>query len=265
MRTFNFKSYWNTFKWMMFSSYRELLTTFGAVILGTFILEEFMVSPAFNRYNGDVQTLNTIMIFTMFTFLGSLWTMYGASRTFGDIKSRHSAITMLMHPATNLEKFVARVTYYTFLWTLIAIIGFVIGDVVRYCFNAVTGWNYGTPLLIVSGGRIARFMYDDQLTPDLIAEVGNMVFAVLIWGHSVFVLGSAFFRPNRFLLTSITLCIIQTLLGTFIPTNLGMKMLDSTFSTVDILPCILLAALHYWLAYKLFTRMQVINNKWINL
>jgi hypothetical protein len=23
--------------------------------------------------------------------------------------------------------------------------------------------------------------------------------------------------------------------------------------------------IHYWLSYKLFTRMQVINNKWLNV
>jgi hypothetical protein len=27
----------------------------------------------------------------------------------------------------------------------------------------------------------------------------------------------------------------------------------------------LLIAFHYWASYKLFTRMQVINNKWLNV
>lgn len=265
MRTFSFKQYWNTFKWMMFSSHRELLTLFGGITLGTFVFEEFMVSPAFHRYNIDNNTMNIVMIFSFYVFFGSLWVMYGASRTFGDIKSRHSAITMLMHPATNLEKFAARLTYYSVLWTLMAVVGATLGDVLRYCFNIIIGWNTGTPMLICSGGRLMRFMYEDELTTKLIVEVSGIVCAAALWGHSVYVLGSAFFRRNRFLLTSITLCIMQTLFAAFLPTRLGESLLNSTFSAGKALPCLLFAALHYWLAYKLFTRMQVINNKWINL
>ena len=265
MRTFSFRQYWNTFKWMMFSNHRELLTLFGGITLGTFVFEEFIVSPMFRRNGGDVVTLNLVMIFSFYLFFGNLWVMYGASRTFGDIKSRHSAITMLMHPATNLEKFAARITYYSVLWTLLAVVGATLGDVLRYGFNIIVGWNADTPILGTSGSTLMRFMYEDELTAKLIVEVTYLVFSVSLWVHSVYVLGSAFFRRNRFLLSTITLCIVQTFLAAFLPSSVVDVALNSTFSGFEALPALMFAAFHYWLAYILFTRMQVINNKWINL
>ena len=170
-----------------------------------------------------------------------------------------------MHPATNLEKFLARITYYTILWIVITVVGATLGDILRYCFNSITDWHADTPMLITSLDTWTKLPFDNEKNTKDIAEAIVFTTALSIWTHSFYVLGSAFFRRNRFLFTTITLCIVQIAAGSVIPYTpvFGQSGLD--FTTLAAIPMIALAAVQYWLAYFIFTRMQVINNKWISL
>lgn len=265
MRTFSFKSYWNTFKWMMFSNYRDLLTIFGGIIIATIVLEEFYLLTAFGTDVTNEGMVNSIFGIFIFGFFGNIWMLYGASRTFADIKERQSAITMLMHPATNLEKYAARITYYTILWALLAVVGIFIGDTVRCSFNAITGWHTGKPIFIEPADEIIKALFQDKLSFGLIVRTIFSLSSFAIWGHSFYVLGSAFFRRNQFLFTTIAVIIVQSFVGTLSTNYLDESLYNNQIIFENILPLYVLGAIHYWLAYKLFTRMQVINNKWINL
>lgn len=265
MRRFNFKSYWNTFKWMMFSNHRDLLAILGGITLAAAVAEEMITMMTFNGTEVNDYDIQLMAMAFFLSFLGSAWMMYGASRTFADTKSRHAAITLLMHPATNLEKFLARITYYTILWIVITVVGATLGDILRYCFNNITDWHADTPMLITSLDMWAKLPFDNEKNTKDIAEAIVFTTALSIWTHSFYMLGSAFFRRNRFLFTTITLCIVQIAAGSVIPYTpvFGQSGLD--FTTLAAVPMIALAAVQYWLAYFIFTRMQVINNKWINL
>lgn len=265
MRRFNFKSYWNTFKWMMFSNHRDLLAILGGITLAAAVAEEMITMMTFNGTEVNDYDIQLMAMAFFLSFLGSAWMMYGASRTFADTKSRHAAITLLMHPATNLEKFLARITYYTILWIVITVVGATLGDILRYCFNNITDWHADTPMLITSLDMWAKLPFDNEKNTKDIAEAIAFTTALSIWTHSFYMLGSAFFRRNRFLFTTITLCIVQIAAGSVIPYTpvFGQSGLD--FTTLAAIPMIALAAVQYWLAYFIFTRMQVINNKWINL
>lgn len=265
MRTFSFKSYWNTFKWMMFSNYRDLLTLFAAVILGTAVVEELVTLTITAPAARGEGMLKMFVMASFLAFLGSVWMMYGASRTFVDFKTRQSAITLLMHPATNLEKFFARLTYSTVLWAVIGIVGIFFGDVLRYCFNAVLGWNNYTPMLVTSLDKVAQVAGTDPQLGVGVAKLTFIMFCTYAWGHSIYVLGSAFFRRNRFLLTSVALCVLQIVLAACFPLLPTVNLFDAGVSTAEIGVLLVPAAVHYWLAFFIFRRMQVINNKWINV
>ena len=265
MRKFNFKSYWNTFKWMMFSNHRDLLAILGGITLAAAVAEEMITMMTFNGTEVNDYDIQLMAMAFFLSFLGSAWMMYGASRTFADTKSRHAAIALLMHPATNLEKFLARITYYTILWLVITVVGATLGDILRYCFNSITDWHADTPMLITSLDTWTKLPFDNEQNTKDIAEAIVFTTALSIWTHSFYMLGSAFFRRNRFLFTTITLCIVQIAAGSVIPYTpvFGQSGLD--FTTLAAIPMIALAAVQYWLAYFIFTRMQVINNKWISL
>lgn len=265
MRTFSFKSYWNTFKWMMFSNYRDLLTLFAAVILGTAVTEELLTLSITSGYEISQDTIRLFAMAMFLVFLFSVWMMYGASRTFVDFKTRQSAITLLMHPATNLEKFFARLTYSTALWAVIGIVGIFFGDVLRYCFNGILGWNNSTPMLITSLDKVTQVGGTDPQLGVSVAKLTFITFCTYTWGHSIYVLGSAFFRRNRFLLTSVALCVLQILFAACLPVLPTVSLFDADVSTAEIGILLVPAAGHYWLAFVIFRRMQVINNKWINV
>lgn len=265
MRRFNFKSYWNTFKWMMFSNHRDLLAILGGITLAAAVAEEMITMMTFNGTEVNDYDIQLMAMAFFLSFLGSAWMMYGASRTFADTKSRHAAIALLMHPATNLEKFLARITYYTILWLVITVVGATLGDILRYCFNNITDWHADTPMLITSLDTWTKLPFDNEKNTKDIAEAIGFTTALSIWTHSFYVLGSAFFRRNRFLFTTITLCIVQIAAGSVIPYTPVFGQSGPDFTTLAAIPMIALAAVQYWLAYFIFTRMQVINNKWISL
>lgn len=265
MRTFNMKSYWDTFKWMMFSNKRTLLSLFGGVMLGAAVIEEMVLATHGVSSGEDEDPFLLITMLVFLTFSGCIWMMCGASRTFADTSKRHSAITLLMHPATNLEKYLARLTYYTVLWFVIALVGSVLGDMLRWCFNALTGWHAGVPVLIMSASSEVNRQLLYGVSAEEVFKAFCLIASTSFWAHSFYVLGSAFFRRNRFLLTSAALCILQVSTGSFVPLLPGVSFFSDGVSWGMTIPTFMLAALHYWLAYVLFTRMQVINNKWINV
>ena len=259
MRRFNFNSYWNTFKWMMFSNHRDLLAILGGITLAAAVAEEMITMMTFNGTEVNDYDIQLMAMAFFLSFLGSAWMM------FADTKSRHAAIALLMHPATNLEKFLARITYYTILWLVITVVGATLGDILRYCFNNITDWHADTPMLITSLDTWTKLPFDNEKNTKDIAEAIAFTTALSIWTHSFYVLGSAFFRRNRFLFTTITLCIVQIAAGSVIPYTPVFGQSGFDFTTLAAIPLIALAAVQYWLAYFIFTRMQVINNKWISL
>lgn len=265
MRRFNFKSYWNTFKWMMFSNHRDLLAILGGITLAAAVAEEMITMMTFNGTEVNDYDIQLMAMAFFRSFLGSAWMMYGASRTFADTKSRHATIALLMHPATNLEKFLARITYYTILWIVITVVGATLGDILRYCFNSITDWHADTPMLITSLDTWTKLPFDNEKNTKDIAEAIVFTTALSIWTHSFYVLGSAFFRRNRFLFTTITLCIVQIAASSAMPNISVFGQSGPDFTTLAAVPLIALSAVQYWLAYFIFTRMQVINNKWISL
>ena len=98
--------------------------------------------------------------------------------------------------------------------------------------------------------------------------------------HSLFIVGGTLFRRQPFLLTCATIAIVVILLGTILNQmdvsfdfKTGVldentrKIITTFHPAFYILHSVLcpLVIFHYWLSYKLFTRMQVINNKWLNV
>ena len=91
------------------------------------------------------------------------------------------------------------------------------------------------------------------------------------WVHSLYILGGALFRRRQFVLTTLAHCIIGLAF-----TPIIVDFVDSLDkATAEQMFCIvmwtagsvftLLFLLNWWLSYKIFRRMQVINNKWLNL
>ena len=108
-KSFKFNNMWHTFQWMLFSNRRQLITYFIGIIIATFVGGELLVLDL-NHSNiaaRDIyfqENYNAASLYLVYLFAYGLWMLYGANQMFDFMKSKQSAITYLMHPATVAEK-----------------------------------------------------------------------------------------------------------------------------------------------------------------
>lgn len=102
--------------------------------------------------------------------------------------------------------------------------------------------------------------------------VGMLLLSLTIFTHSFFTLGGTVFRKSATLLTicsSFILMFLTALLSSFVDADVLRHLVQSiepnTFGWLMVMVLLLLSAFNYWAAYKLFTHMQIINNKWFNI
>jgi len=225
--------------------------------------EEFL--HTYNNYVG--QTLGFGVIFFCFSML------FGASFLFAGMKDTRKRSAFLLWPVSNLEKYIISLLL-SILWLAVITIGaYVLADALRVFIDWVTGrvviW--GLPLIANRILGPAPFEY---------WQIAWMLFAWVFYIHSLYIVGGTLFRRQQFLLTSATIAVVGILLVmilnqidpqiNFITGNWDMKTETYTwifypfFYVLNTTLCLLIV-FHYWASYKLFTRIQVINNKWLNV
>lgn len=225
--------------------------------------EEFL--HTYNNYVGS--TTGFGVIFFCFSML------FGASFLFAGMKDTRKRSAFLLWPVSNLEKYIISLLL-SILWLAVITIGaYLLADALRVFIDWVTGrvviW--GLPKIIDGVFGPAPFEY---------WQTAWMLFAWVFYIHSLYIVGGTLFRRQQFLLTSATIAVVSILLVmilnqinpqiNFITGNWDMKTETYTqifhpfFYILNTTLCLLIV-FHYWASYKLFTRMQVINNKWLNV
>ena len=226
-------------------------------------VEEFL--HTYGNYVG--QTAGFGVIFFCFSML------FGASFLFAGMKDTRKRSAFLLWPVSNLEKYIISLLL-SILWLAVITIGaYLLADTLRVFIDWVTGrvviW--GLPKIIDGVFGPAPFEY---------WQTAWMLFAWVFYIHSLYILGGTLFRRQQFLFTSATIAVVGILLVmilnqinpqiNFITGNWDMKTETYTqifhpfFYVLNTTLCLLIV-FHYWASYKLFTRMQVINNKWLNV
>ena len=177
---------------------------------------------------------------------------------FDFMESKQSAITYLMHPATVAEKYVARLVYVSLLWAMIGGVGLLVGDFLRWIINVVTLCSHPQMAIVYFWEQILKPLAL-ELCGDSSVRVGiSLVNVIYRWIYTFYILGSAVFRRYRLLLTTATLVFIMVC---FINSDIfyeGRVVLAYVIF-------IILSIANIVGSYLLFKRMQVINNKWLNI
>lgn len=202
--------------------------------------------------------------------------LFFASFLFSQMKDTRSRSAYLLWPVSNLEKYVISLLHSIVLAAVLTIAAYVLADVLRVFVDLVTGriiiW--GVPKLVYTISHNSAF------------DGWRMIWMTLVWMlyfHSLYIVGGTLFRRHQFLMTSGTILVTAILL-TIIVNQItwsggGFNFITSTWDektltyTQTFHPAFyiintvvsLLVVFHYWASYKLFTRMQVINNKWLNV
>ena len=200
-----------------------------------------------------------------------MFMLVAASRIFVPEQKKPGRINMLVLPATLFEKFAARWVYAVVYTLLAGVLAFVITDVLVQLFCLIKGWQVSwMTLTFLHDMTILGEVNDANATLDVVRFIDGYV--ALFAFHGLFVLGAVLFRRNNFIITFGIFLAVSYLL------MLGVMSVDSLAecfraynrSTWPQELCYLAVALSflivsYWLSYRIFCRMQVINNKWLNV
>ncbi len=206
-----------------------------------------------------------ILAYFIFISIAGCW-------IFNNMRTKKQRIAFNMLPATHLEKYLSRYLYVTVFWIVGGIAAFIAADLVGSLLRCFFG--YGK----LFEGTATAFEFCFQ-TPLVVANntlEGKDYIPLFFWtvfGQASYILGGSFFRRNPLILT----WCVQMLIGflasfslTVISKTLDLSILRcdldaSELSYIAIAVFIVLTALMYFLSYRIFCRMQVISNKWINV
>jgi hypothetical protein len=199
--------------------------------------------------------------------------LFGASFLFSGMKDTRKRSAFLLWPVSNLEKYIISLLL-SILWLAVITVGaYVLADILRVFVDWATGrvviW--GFPKLADPFGNNAAF---EQW------QSAWMLFAWVFYIHSLYILGGTLFRRQQFLLTSATIVVFGILLVMILnqinpqidfvtgnwdeKTETYTRIFHPSYYILNTTLCLLIV-FHYWASYKIFTRMQVINNKWLNV
>jgi len=201
---------------------------------------------------------------------------------FFNMKDKFKRATFLMIPATNIEKFIARLLIMGVGSIIMACIASIIADLIQLAFSFYFTPGFHDSVTVSALKSWLNASYGNKPQQALFFcskwELVCLAWSLAILSHSFCTLGGTFYRKHPIILTACT-GIVLGLIFTFG----GMKLAEWGF--FDLFPsfdydnetihlCITLfwsgiylgiAAVCYWMSYKIFSRMQVICNKWLNI
>ncbi len=278
METFNIQRFGNVCTRLVMLRKKEYFNLFLAVVLFVGLFCVFTCNPL----SGDaIEPLQYKYLFlqlgiTIYSFSLILITIYGAN-IIRDLKTKQQRIDELVLPATNLEKFTARVLASTVLVLILVAAGIVAGDILQMLIN-----------MLLHKGTFASFCLSSfnvaftELQTSILAienvlhkPIRFMFLLTLISGNAFYLLGGMLFRKTAWLKTTLAVIVISiALFSMFVGyayvvygyTNYVVYtpewMQDSWF---NITLLIVQTCACYYFAYRIYCRLQAINTRWLNI
>jgi hypothetical protein len=286
-KTFDLHRFGMVLRWDLLTNRKSYFCSIAGLAIGiimlsismlyTFPLSHYIVGGDLGNYYEDSMTgfLATILIAFFFV---------SACNIFSNTKTKLQRESFMMLPANNLEKYAARFLMMSVGSILIMVIATLIGDFVQFVLSFFMTPGYHASIIGSSLSQIYKAATDSGNDPISIlawqckADAALIGWSFLIMIYSFTLLGGTFFRKQPIILTAVSGIIIFMIIGycgskleewgafdfyTHLNyDNPGTSLCIAIFWSVVFLA---LAAVSLWASYKLFTRMQVICNKWINI
>lgn len=275
MKNFDMNRFGRTLRWSALMTRKEALTNLASMTFAFAVLAVVQVMSSRNvpdivaEHNFQSFTSFALFVFLIICSIGGCW-------IFSNMKTKEQRITFKMLPATDLEKFVVRALYATVVWWLMAFVAFCLADLFRMLVSLVAG-------VSIKGSAVPLFFSMISANTDVNINTlnsGDVAFAAAIytmanawafWAHSLYILGGTLFRRRQFVLTTLAHSIIglvfTPMLIHFVDSSDSLALRDSLVAIVWTAAAVFAVwgLLDWWLSYRIFRRMQVINNKWLNI
>jgi len=288
MSTFNYNRFSQALKCQFLVTRKSWIRLFGICTLVMFfadlfftriqghsyayMVENWPMDEVYNTYNSTVESTVAFGIFFFCVVM-----LYAASSIFSQMKDTRKRSAYLLWPVSNLEKYVISFLLSFVLTAILAFGAYLLADALRVLVDWLTG-----RVVIWGIPKLSKpFTMPDS--PFEYWQMSWMLFNWIFYIYSLYVVGGTLFRRQQFLLTSATIAVVAILLIIILnQINWDGGHIDFITSIWDektstythifhpsfyILNSVLtlLTVFNYWASYKLFTRMQVINNKWLNV
>ena len=200
---------------------------------------------------------------------------------FNNMQTKEMRIEFLMQPASHFEKYMVRFLSMTVGVFIIIIASLAVADLIHQLFCLVADYNVRGSVVM----HILQAFNSDDARPGLFVVRGmemkmsaaTIEYAALIFlliNHAFYTFCGSLFRRNVWLLAicshfilgfTIVICIFKLIdMGVFNVLFANETSISITINTMLLVGTVITGLLYY-ASYKIFTRMQVINNKWLNL
>ena len=271
---FQFSRLLMVMRWDVFTNlktYLNMILGMTFALLPFFIMQLYQLSKQYQLFPDTIDlsywgmSQYVLMIFSIAMYMM-------ATQIFMVMKTTGQREQFLMLPASNLEKYISRFLFSTLGAAVAMITAIVVSDLVQLIFSFVLlpGHHQSVCLSIMAllWKIWTTFIESIDSAGALMLSLLIMTCGVLV--HSFFILCGTLFRKHTIVVSGIlfivmiylVIYVIESVPGT-ITTCLMHG--DNSWIFCLLIAELLLAGFQYWLSYKVFTRMQVICNRWINL
>lgn len=286
-KTFDLHRFGMVLRWDLLTNWKGYFYRTAGLAIGIILLSISMLYSFPHSYFIVERGLDYYYECRMTGFLSAIFILLffvSASNIFGNMKTKLQRESFLMLPANNLEKYAARLLMMSIGSILMMMIATLIADFVQFVFSFFMTPGHHASIIGCFLSQIYKTATDTSNNPiSILAWQWKIDAALLGWSflimiYSFCLLGGTFFRKQPIILTAVSGIIIFMIIGycgskledwgafdffTHLNyDNPGTSLYIAIFWSVVFLA---LAAFSLWASYKLFTRMQVICNKWINI
>ena len=286
-KTFDLHRFGMVLRWDLLTNWKSYFYSIAGLAIGIIMLpismlysfphSHFIVEGDLGNYYEGNMTGFLAAIVILFFFISPC-------NIFSNMKTKLQRENFMMLPANNLEKYAARFLMMSVGSILMMLIATLIADFVQFVLSFFMTPGYHASII---GSSLSLIYKAATNTGDnlicILAGQYKIDAAILGWSfltmiYSFCLLGGTFFRKQPIILTAVSGIIIFMIIGYcgseleewgafdffkhFNYDNPGTSLCIAIFWSVVFLA---LAAFSLWASYKLFTRMQVICNKWINI
>lgn len=271
---FQFSRLLMVMRWDMFTnlkSYLNMMLGMTFALLPFFIMQLYQLSKQYQLFPDTIDlsywgmSQYVLMIFSIAMYMM-------ATQIFMVMKTTGQREQFLMLPASNLEKYISRFLFSTLGAAVAMITAIVVSDLVQLIFSFVLLPGHHQSVCLSTMALLWKiwttFIESIDSAGALMLSLLIMTCGVLV--HSFFILCGTLFRKHTIVVSGI-LFIVMTYLVIYViesvPDTITTCLMhgDNSWIFCLLIAELLLAGFQYWLSYKVFTRMQVICNRWINL
>lgn len=291
--TFDKTRFVKLLKWEMMTERKDYMRfAIGIALTLTSLFFATIISRYFDDVNGYTEDLiimfkkDTVMILSNLAWTVYLFAIFlGASFVFKNVATKQQRIAFFSLPASNLEKFLVRLFHVMIGYPLCFLVALAFADIMQLflSFILLKSPDYSvvvksvtalfTPIYSDLNGEIIKgcLLFSNGFT--LVGIMESLSYLTFFaFNYAFWIFCGTLFRRNAWLLTLASQVVIGfvviMIIRVFCSPSVGNSLNESSalaLAYLFIAIAWVVIALMYCGSYRLFSRMQVINNKWLNV